>query len=528
MSNCLDWAIYYAKCGYSIIPVRPDKRPWLAWTRYQQERADEALIRHWWDKWPQAGVGIVTGAVSGLVVVDMDTEEAHEAVDGLLPESCITPIARTQSGGYHYYFKHPGYEVGNSAGRIEHVDVRGDGGYVVAPPTNGEKGKYAWQNGTGMGKVPVSDLPESLVVSLNLKNNYINNCQQKSTSVNISFEQGHRDQSLFHVANSLVKGGMSEANMREVLAILSRQCKPPYPDHEIEAKIESAMTRAARRERNIAQEVRDWVLLTSGDFLLTLVDKELDLLTRVDKLARAQAFQRLMEEGIVERASGRRGHFRTVSQDVEPIDFIHATGETLDVTWPLGIESLVQTMPGNIIIVAGAANSGKTAFMLNVVRENQHKFDVHYFSSEMAGSEFRKRLSKFDDMALEDWKFKPWDRSVDFADVIRPDGLNIIDYLELHDNFWLVGQMLKAIYDKLKKGIAVVGLQKNPGQDAGLGGQRSLEKARLALALDAGECRIVKAKNWATDENPNGLVQNFKLVGGCKFIPTGMWYRKGK
>jgi len=77
---------------------------------------------------------------------------------------------------------------------------------------------------------------------------------------------------------------------------------------------------------------------------------------------------------------------------------------------------------------------------------------------------------------------------------------------------------IKDIYDRLNKGVCIIALQKNPDKDFGLGGQRSIEKSRLYLAMDPGKIKIVKAKNWRTHENPNGLKTDFKLLGGCKFV----------
>ena len=155
-------------------------------------------------------------------------------------------------------------------------------------------------------------------------------------------------------------------------------------------------------------------------------------------------------------------------------------------------------------------------------------FEVHYFNSEMGSGELRKRLSKFDGIALDDWNFKAWERSDKFSDVIKQGKgkINIIDFLEIHDNFYEVGGHLAEIYKKLKNSIAVVALQKNPGVDVGLGGFRSLEKTRLALAMNAGTLKIVKAKNWKTGTNPNGLQINFKIVNGCNLISTSDWHKE--
>ncbi len=68
-------------------------------------------------------------------------------------------------------------------------------------------------------------------------------------------------------------------------------------------------------------------------------------------------------------------------------------------------------------------------------------------------------------------------------------------------------------------------IQKNKDVDTGLGGYRSLEKPRLALAMSPGVVKIVKAKNWRNQDNPNGKSINFKIVNGCKFIATSGWNR---
>ena len=87
--------------------------------------------------------------------------------------------------------------------------------------------------------------------------------------------------------------------------------------------------------------------------------------------------------------------------------------------------------------------------------------------------------------------------------------------------------MLKAIHDKLagSKDIAVVALQKAHGTDVGRGGDFGLEKPRLALAMESGRVKIVKAKFWKNSlKNPNGLYKEYDLVNGCKIINETDWF----
>ncbi len=85
--------------------------------------------------------------------------------------------------------------------------------------------------------------------------------------------------------------------------------------------------------------------------------------------------------------------------------------------------------------------------------------EVHYFSSEMGALELKDRFSKFD-RPLNSWKVKFKERASNFADVIKPDAINIIDFLEVHDEFYKIGGLIKDIYDKLTTGIAVIAIRK--------------------------------------------------------------------
>jgi hypothetical protein len=125
------------------------------------------VIESWWRAWPKSNVGVITGSVSGLVVIDIDP--GHGGVDtmrhlvaqhGPLPTG---PRVRTGSGGWHLLFAHPGGTVRNSVSRIgSGVDVRGDGGYVIAPPSRHRAGgTYLWTSGGD--PPPMPDWLERLV-----------------------------------------------------------------------------------------------------------------------------------------------------------------------------------------------------------------------------------------------------------------------------------------------------------------------------------------------------------------------------
>src|SRR6185437_2717375 len=122
------------------------------------------LIQRWWRKWPDANIGIPTGAENGFWVVEADTKAGHgkdgiaalQALIGAQPWPA-TLQAISPSGSVHYYFQYPeGMEVKNSASKIAAgVDMRGEGGMVLAPPSVRDDGIYQWRNaGTPIAVAP--------------------------------------------------------------------------------------------------------------------------------------------------------------------------------------------------------------------------------------------------------------------------------------------------------------------------------------------------------------------------------------
>lgn len=145
--------------GFAVFPVsnpvsgdaNSGKKPLVRWK--DEATTDIEKISKWWQRWPNANIGIKTGPDSGIFVLDIDVGEGKVGLESLQAlESKIGPlnpalIARTGGGGLHLFFAYPqDGHVPNSAGRIApNIDVRGDGGYVVAPPSQHQSGKfYEW------------------------------------------------------------------------------------------------------------------------------------------------------------------------------------------------------------------------------------------------------------------------------------------------------------------------------------------------------------------------------------------------
>jgi hypothetical protein len=142
--STLDVAIEYRRRGLSVIPIKPkDKHPMVAWAPFQKEHASEAMIEQWFTSWPTANLGMVTGSVSDCIVIDLDSQAARDRLNSLLGDYDLSSVPRSRTGkGWQLFFKHPKVNVLNRAKVLPDMDVRGDGGYVVAPPSIKRTGKY--------------------------------------------------------------------------------------------------------------------------------------------------------------------------------------------------------------------------------------------------------------------------------------------------------------------------------------------------------------------------------------------------
>jgi len=190
-------------------------------------------IQSWWRMWPQANVGIVTGERSNLAVLDVD--DAHggrETLMALIAEHGIdvaTVTAITGSGGLHLYYRLPAEGIRNSAGALgPGLDVRGNGGYVVAPPSlHASGGVYAW----GQDNPRSADLlpfPAKLLPLLRPRR-----LADEPMSEAEPIREGRRDDLLASFAGRLRNMGEDAAAIEDHLAIFNRRCSPPKSADEL-------------------------------------------------------------------------------------------------------------------------------------------------------------------------------------------------------------------------------------------------------------------------------------------------------
>ena len=141
---------------YENYVTRVCKRAMILWTEFQTRHPTVDEVTTWFSKWPDANIGIVTGIISNLVVFDLDSEHAIQYAEN---EGGFPTTVKAKTGkGYHIYVQHPGFEVKNDVRKELDIDIRGDGGYVAAPPSlHGSGRQYEWEEGFSIFDIDLAE-----------------------------------------------------------------------------------------------------------------------------------------------------------------------------------------------------------------------------------------------------------------------------------------------------------------------------------------------------------------------------------
>lgn len=273
----LDIVLSYAARGWSVIPLhsardghcscrrpkcdKPGKHPVLpTWAEYQIRLATEEEVREWFTRWPEANLAIVTGRVSGLVVLDLDGPAAVQAArerGGLPPTPCVVT-----KRGYHYYLSHPGQKVKNAAtlGGVKGLDVRGDGGYAVAPPSVHPSGRqYTWAKGRSPDDLPLAPCPGWLVELLADRDQAANPEPGREPGwveqLLAGVPEGQRDDACTRLAGHYLGKGLPESEVIMLLLAWNRRNQPPLPEKDIEKCVRSVAGREARKPNRTRAQV---------------------------------------------------------------------------------------------------------------------------------------------------------------------------------------------------------------------------------------------------------------------------------
>lgn len=249
MTEVHEWARKYAEAGLAIIPVNPKTKS--PYTNHGSKDASRDLrqVDLWWQTFPDANVGIVTGQINGgLVVVDLDVDP-NKGIDGVaelrewerhngrLPD---TWRAITGRGGAHLYFQAPGDDVRNHVKFLDCIDIRGEGGYVVAPPSVHPNGNlYYWEDDPDDYDLAKADENVRRLLKACEQSDLGENTGRRSEFViPATTTEGARDTVLFKLICSMQERGYSDALIEAgALAHNRENFKPPLTDDYVIQKV---------------------------------------------------------------------------------------------------------------------------------------------------------------------------------------------------------------------------------------------------------------------------------------------------
>lgn len=269
MTYALDAALGYVKDGYSIIPISGRgtmKKPLVRWEEWQIRKADETQVRSWWKLFPDAGVGIVTGKLSGLVVMDVDPK--HGGTDEGFPATDM--VVSTGGGGQHHYYKY--IEGARNRTGDNGVDVRAEGGYVVAPPSKHQSGgTYEWDLDDNPGDITVD---ETVALSPSKSerekmNGYANSVdgsplfahQQRETWLTDHAPEGTRNDAVTRHAGFYSGKGIAAELVLDICLNKNAMSPNPLDPREVERTVKSICGREARkREDALKQDIKSGVV----------------------------------------------------------------------------------------------------------------------------------------------------------------------------------------------------------------------------------------------------------------------------
>ncbi len=273
--------------------------------------------------------------------------------------------------------------------------------------------------------------------------------------------------------------------------------------------------------------LENWILNdATGKFHYTKVMDEAvpkELWTQLREMMR-----RCKNKGVAVPVDGRDGWWRPVDKSIEELCWWDGDGVIGDsLLLPLGINKYCYIPKPSLIIVAGKYNAGKTALCINIVNLNLELWEnkLDFYVSE--GAEMmRAKFEALNSYIPKPPPFKMYRRTENFADVIKPDRLSVVDYLRVDmDRPYAIGNSLFAIYNKLgDEGIAVVAMQKPPGErKLAFGGAATAFEPTLYVAMEttsknAGWLGFEKIKvPKITDIDPYNLKIHYKMAKGVNF-----------
>ncbi len=241
-----DAALYYAERDFSVFPVRSrGKAPLIPKVEgghgCKDATNDLRQVAELWKRYPNANIGMALGRAShDLVVVDIDGKDGQDSIREWNLHIPETVVARTgREGGFHYYFVAPGMGCRNDL--FSGIDIKGDGGYVVVPPSVHKSGRhYTWSEDR-FGRIQFAAAPEWILTAMQSGAGGPGGANAASRRNSLEWEEytsgrytiGSRRTALLSLAGKVMRSNLDRRIGAELLWCWTQiHCDPPLPDAE--------------------------------------------------------------------------------------------------------------------------------------------------------------------------------------------------------------------------------------------------------------------------------------------------------
>lgn len=373
MNKTLKTALLYLSKKVSVIPLNPkSKLPACAWKDYAVRLPTEAEVTKWWTDNPEYNLGVVTGLVSNLTVVDFDVKNGLSTKINDLPP---TLKVKTPSGGFHLYYKYePSLRTGvDIFGDMSGVDIRNDGGYVVAPPSVIEAGPY---------KVAFASEIKQLGDGLKLLNPSTQHVQKSLKSL-VDVKTGGRNNSMASLIGKLLKVTPMEKWDLEVYPIacsVNKTYTPPLDKSELDAVYQSISS----RERSSLESKDDGQSNDMREFLTEIMDSEKSVIENIQDLKVKNSFL----AGIAQY----RGNDEIIdTKEILRLIEVEGEREKFLTGWDELDKVVGGFTPGELIVLSAPTKNGKTSWSMSLT-QRMSQYSPAWFPFEEGAKELVRKF----------------------------------------------------------------------------------------------------------------------------------------
>lgn len=247
-----DQALAYHRRGWNVLPIWPHgvnnsngkDKPVFKWEQWQTNKQTEAEVMQWIEKYPDCNIAVITGTVNNLLVLDFDNEEA--CADFQMEHEIPPTLISKTSKGHHFYFS-VADEVAYSSyvAVLPHVDVRCNGGYVIAPDSKHSSGFiYKWENDN-----PIAEMPEFVAEIIDKRKKKSTETVPRTVEKWVDelwqgVKEGGRNASCARLTGYYIAKGMGQSEIISLLKGWNRLNTPQMPEKEIEITVKSVFNKS--------------------------------------------------------------------------------------------------------------------------------------------------------------------------------------------------------------------------------------------------------------------------------------------